>query len=150
MCHPKPSVLSPGLAAAVVPTLLGAGVVVVVVVVVAGGLAVALVSLAGSVGLVALTLWAAHRLSVRLWGRSSRRSPAPPVAPLLVAVRAWVDDLPGVWPSDRHRRLRPAARSVLPVERLALEPSRVWTGEEWSRGRGATLGGDPGHGLTPP
>lgn len=55
----------------------------------------------------------------------------PPRRPQQVVVRAWVDNLPTPFPSDRLLgRDEPAVDApVLP----ALEPSRVWTRQEWQR-----------------
>lgn len=146
MCQPKcrpPRIVLPGAVGPAVWALLGvAGVVAGIAL---GGVVAVLLSMACAVALVALTLWSAHRLSVWLWGRSARPS-APRALP--VTVRAWVDGLPGVWPSDRP--LRAADRRALLGERPALEPSRVWTDAEWRRELAATLGGEPGRGLTPP
>ena len=55
----------------------------------------------------------------------------PPRRPQQVVVRAWVDSLPTPFPSDRLLgRDEPAVDA--PVL-LALEPSRVWTRQEWQR-----------------
>lgn len=150
MCEPScpaPCLEPSGFVRPALATMLCLGVLAAFVVVDVGA---TLKALAGSVALLGLTLWAADRLAGRLWGREPQRRPLPSARPLLIAVRAWVDAQPGVWPSDSIRRRLPAASRALPAARPALEPSRVWTGAEWQRAQRATLGGEPDRGPTPP
>ena len=96
------------------------------------GAADVVAALAGTVAIITVAIVLANGLSRLLWGSDrSRRTaaalrPAPHALPESVQVRAWIEGQQqgAVWSSERP----PAIEG----DRPALEPSRVWTAQEWS------------------